>query len=136
MDPTSDFLRNRGFDLYRREGDKRKQTGLQDLLSLIGGYSGTVAPTPGQQIGQQESQADRAQRASEASASNALGNRRQDFEENAYWGKSPGGVPSFWDILSGGGYGGYGVGGLYQGGVTELPPVYDAYGNPTSVRPR
>lgn len=106
LDPTSDFLRNRGYDLYGAKGEERKQTGLKDLLALIGGYSGTVAPTPGQQIGQEESQADRAQRAAEAAMSNALGTRRQDFEENAYWGISPKGVPSFWDILNQGGYGG------------------------------
>lgn len=106
LDPTSDFLRNRGYDLYGQKAEQRKQTGLQDLLALIGGYSGTVAPTPGQEIGQQESQADRAQRAAEAAAQNALGNRQQDFTENSYWGISPKGVPSFWDILNGGGYGG------------------------------
>lgn len=138
LDPTSDFLRNRGFDLYGRKAEQRQQTGLQDLLAMIGGYSGTVAPTPGQQIGQQESQADRAQRAAEAAAANALGTRRQDFEENAYWGKSPAGVPSFWDILGGGGYGGFdinregnlGAGGAYQGGVYEPPIRLDAYGQP------
>ena len=141
LDPTSDFLRNRGYDLYGQKAEQRKQTGLQDLLALIGGYSGTVAPTPGQQIGQEESQADRAQRAAEAAMQDALGTRRQDFEENAYWGISPKGVPSFWDILGGGGFGGGnpytwspGRGGSYQGGVTELPPQVDAYGNLTSVR--
>jgi hypothetical protein len=101
LDPTSDFLRNRGYDLYGQKSEQRKQTGLQDLLSLIGGYSGTVAPTPGQQIGQQESQADRAQRASEAAMQNALATRGQDFQENSYWGITPKGVPSFWDILNG-----------------------------------
>lgn len=143
LDPTSDFLRNRGYDLYSQKSEQRKQTGLQDLLSMIGGYSGTAVPTPGQQISQQESGADRAQRASEAAAANALGTRRQDFEENAYWGKSPAGVPSFWDILGSGGYGGFnlntagnrGAGGSYQGGVYELPPQVDAYGNLTNRRP-
>lgn len=137
LDPTSEFLRNRGYDLYGQKAEHRKQAGLGGLLGLLGGYSGTVVPTPGQEIGQRESQADRAQRAAEAAMANALGTRRQDFEENAYWGISPKGVPSFWDILGQGGFGGgnpyefsTGRGGSYQGGVTEIPMEYDVYGNP------
>jgi hypothetical protein len=47
---TSDFLRNRGYDLYGQQAQQRQQTGLQDLLSTIGGYSGTVVPTAGQSL--------------------------------------------------------------------------------------
>ena len=56
----------------------------------------------------------------------ALGNRRQDFEENSYWGKAPSGVPSFWDILNGS----YGGGNNANLRVTELPARYDPYGRP------
>lgn len=42
-------LRNIG-----RTADDQQQRGFQDLLSLIGNYSGTVAPTPGQEIQQQQ----------------------------------------------------------------------------------
>lgn len=37
--PNSDFVRNRGFDLYNREGEERKQTGIKDFLSLLGAYT-------------------------------------------------------------------------------------------------
>lgn len=39
--PNSDFVRNRGFDLYNQQGDQRQQQGIQDLLSLI---AGTTSP--------------------------------------------------------------------------------------------
>ena len=48
--PGSDFVRNRGFDLYGQEAEKYKQRGLDNLLSLLQGYSGTVVPTAGQAI--------------------------------------------------------------------------------------
>lgn len=38
--PNSDFVRNRGFDLYNQQGDQRQQQGIQDFLSLLGGYTG------------------------------------------------------------------------------------------------
>jgi len=50
LDPTSDFLRNRGFDLYKRNANQRQQQGFGNLLNLVGTYSGAVAPTPGQEI--------------------------------------------------------------------------------------
>lgn len=49
-DPTHDFLRNRGFDLYGQKAEERQQTGLKDLLSLLSGYSGSVVPTTGQAL--------------------------------------------------------------------------------------
>ena len=48
--PGSDFVRNRGYDLYGQKAQANQQTGLQDLLSTIGGYSGTVVPTAGQSL--------------------------------------------------------------------------------------
>lgn len=50
LDPTSDFLRNRGFDLYKTQANQQQQQGLGNLMNLIGTYSGNVAPTPGQEI--------------------------------------------------------------------------------------
>lgn len=67
--PGDDFLTNRGFDLYKRRAREQQRGGIQDLATLIGTYSGNVAPTPGQEIGQRESAADRGQRASEFSQS-------------------------------------------------------------------
>lgn len=58
---TGTFQGNRGADLYHTQANQNQQTGLQDLLSLVGGYSGTVAPNAGQllqnqQFGQQLNQ--------------------------------------------------------------------------------
>lgn len=44
--PGSEFVRNRGFDLYNEQADARQQQGFQDLLSLI---ASTTAPTLQQQ---------------------------------------------------------------------------------------
>lgn len=52
--PGSDFARNRGFDLYGQKAEQNKDRGLDNLLKLVGGFSGTVAGTPG--MAQQESQ--------------------------------------------------------------------------------
>jgi len=54
--PSSDFVRNRGFDLYQNQAENRKSQGLKDLMGLIGGMSGTVATTPALQ--QQQGQFD------------------------------------------------------------------------------
>jgi len=50
LDPTSDFLRNRGFDLYKAQANAQQQQGLGNLNNLVGAYSGNVAPTPGQEM--------------------------------------------------------------------------------------
>lgn len=61
------FQENRGQDLYHQQAQQQQQQGLQDLLSLIGGTSGTLTATPGQilqnnqfnkQLGQNASQFD------------------------------------------------------------------------------
>lgn len=101
LDPSSEFLRNRGYDLYGEKAQGRQQQGLQNLLGLIGGYSGAVAPTPGQELSQRESAADRAQRAAEAAMANALGQSRLDFEQNAYWGIAPKNAPDWLSIVLG-----------------------------------
>ena len=52
--PGSDFIRNRGFDLYGQQAESYKQRGFDDFLKLLSGVSGTVAPTTGQSIQQQQ----------------------------------------------------------------------------------
>ena len=47
--PSSDFVRNRGYDLYGEKADQYQQRGFDDFLKLLTGYSGTVLPTVGQQ---------------------------------------------------------------------------------------
>ncbi len=55
--PSSDFVRNRGFDVYNEQADKYQQRGFDDFLNLLRGTSGTIAPTPGEQL--QNTQFDR-----------------------------------------------------------------------------
>jgi parvulin-like peptidyl-prolyl isomerase len=52
--PGSDFVRNRGFDLYNTQADQYQQQGFDNFLKMLAGYSGTVAPTFGQQIDQDQ----------------------------------------------------------------------------------
>jgi hypothetical protein len=46
----SDFLRNRGYDLYGQQSQQNQQAGLQDLNSLISGVSGPALTNQGQQL--------------------------------------------------------------------------------------
>jgi hypothetical protein len=52
--PGSDFVRNRGFDLYGEKADAYKARGFDDFLALLKGVSGTVAPTTGEQTALQQ----------------------------------------------------------------------------------
>lgn len=52
--PSSDFVRNRGFDLYGQQADQYRQRGFDDFLQLLKGASGTIAPTPGEQSQNQQ----------------------------------------------------------------------------------
>lgn len=52
--PSSDFTRNRGADLYHDQANQYQQQGLNNLLGLVGGYSGNVGTSAGQQ--QQQNQ--------------------------------------------------------------------------------
>ena len=47
--PGSDFIRNRGFDLYGQQAEGYKQRGFDDFLKLLSGTIGTVTPNAGQQ---------------------------------------------------------------------------------------
>ena len=64
--PGSDFVRNRGFDLYGQQAEQYKQRGFDDFLKLLSGESGTVMPTTGQQIQSGQFGQDLAQRQREA----------------------------------------------------------------------
>lgn len=54
MDPTSHFLQNRGYDLYRGRANQQQQQGLQNYFGLLGATSGVLAPTPGQEFQNQQ----------------------------------------------------------------------------------
>lgn len=48
--PGSEFLRNRGVDLFGQRSEARQQAGLQGLLGLLGGVAGPAAAFRGQDI--------------------------------------------------------------------------------------
>lgn len=66
------FQENRGQDLYHQQAQQNQQTGLNDLLSLIGGYSGTVAPSAGQNLQNNQFYANLGQQGNEFNATNSL----------------------------------------------------------------
>lgn len=79
--PGSDFVRNRGFDLYGEEAEGYKQRGFDNFLNLLGGYSGTVMPTAGQQMQNQQFYQDMATRNQQANAQMALEREAQELNE-------------------------------------------------------
>lgn len=100
-----DFLNQRGSRLYRSEIENRKRTGLQDLLSFLKGYSGTVSATPGQlmQYGQRQQ---------ENSFENAMALMQRQFAQRGLDEENAREIPYSY-LTSGAGVGG--GSGLYQG---------------------
>ena len=85
--PGSDFVRNRGFDLYGEQAEASKQRGLDNFLKLISGYSGTVMPTAGQMMQSDEGDKDRAFRADQALLDRTHDTMQQSaqIEARNYW---------------------------------------------------
>jgi hypothetical protein len=90
--PGSDFVRNRGYDLYGQQAQQRQQTGLEDLLQTIGTYSSPALGAQGQalqnqqfgqNLAQQGSQFDQslAQKGSQFSQDFGLQQQNQAFGE-------------------------------------------------------
>lgn len=69
--PGSEFIRNRGYDLYGRQAQQRQQQGLGDLLSFLGQYQQLV-PTPGQNLSTGLGYAQLGQAANEFNTTNAF----------------------------------------------------------------
>lgn len=82
--PGSDFIRNRGFDLYGEDAEKYRQRGLDNLLALLRGYSGTVVPTADQQIQSNQFAQTMQNRNAQDAAQAALANAQLDFEKTKY----------------------------------------------------
>ena len=80
--PGSDFVRNRGFDLYGQQAEQYKQRGFDDFLKLLSGESGTVMPTAGEQIKSGEFSQDLAQRQREANQHGAEFNADYALKKN------------------------------------------------------
>ena len=104
------FVGNRGADLYNQQSQANQQTGLSDLMNLIGTSSGTLAPTPGQN--QQNSQFYSSLGQSGSEFQQSLAEQQFNDQINALIGLSNSGI---------GGTGG--VGGLsgLTGGLTSVP---------------
>lgn len=85
--PGSDFVRNRGFDLYGQEAEASKQRGFDNFLKMIGAFSGTVAPTTGQSLQSSQADADRLASATQADLSRKHSTAMQSSQEEArnYW---------------------------------------------------
>jgi hypothetical protein len=77
--PGSDFIRNRGFDLYGQQAEGYKQRGFDDFLKLLSGTIGTVTPNAGQQ--QQQGQFDANLRLQQQQANAGIG--RSNVADNA-----------------------------------------------------
>jgi hypothetical protein len=68
----SGIVNNYGYDLYNQKGQANQQQGITDLLSMLGGYSGTVTPTAGQNLQNTQFGQSLGEQASEFGQSNAL----------------------------------------------------------------
>lgn len=68
LGPGSEFLRNRGFDLYRKASTGLQQQGMQDIMGLLSGISGAYNPLYSTNVNAQVQREGIGQRASEASA--------------------------------------------------------------------
>jgi hypothetical protein len=87
--PGSEFLDRRGYRLYRSEMENRQRKGLQDLLAMLQGYSGTVTATPGQLM-------DYSQRNAQNTWQNLMGLQQQQLAERQnqnQWQEFSGGAP-------------------------------------------
>ena len=89
LDTSSPFLQSRGRELYGARAEQRQQQGIDNLLKMLGTYSGTVSPSTGEQ-----------QRANEQSYSSqwdiinknqAETDKNRAFQQNRmdWWGQHP-----------------------------------------------
>lgn len=87
--PGSEFLRNRAVDLYGQRAEERKGRGLDSLLKMMQGFSGTAVAAPASILQAEESAAGRGTQMSLAQLQNALDEarlREQAREFNAQYG--------------------------------------------------
>ena len=113
--PGSEFVANRGFDLYNRQGEQRQQKGIEDLLAMISGY--TAPELHQREINQKGSQfaQSQAQQQHQFAASLAQQIAQMKQENSQFMATHPGAAinsgPSFHDtpslIYNGGGSGGH-----------------------------
>ena len=68
----SGIVNNYGYNLYNKTGQANQQQGITDLLSMLGGYSGTVVPTAGQNQTAQTAANSLAEQGRESDQSNSV----------------------------------------------------------------
>lgn len=93
--PGSDFLNRRGYRLYRTETEARQRRGLQDLLAMLQGYSGTVSATPGQLMDYSQTNAQRSWQNQMDTLQQQLAERAKQSQWIEDSGGTPGGFLSF-----------------------------------------
>lgn len=77
--PGSEFINNRGFDLYRTNANQAQGQGINDYLALLSGASGTLSPTAGQQLQNQQFGQSLAAQEQQNQAQNALTAQGQEL---------------------------------------------------------
>ena len=82
--PGSDFVRNRGFDLYGEEAEKYKQRGIDNLLAMLQGYSGTITPTTGQALQSDQFNQEIAMQKAQQALQNALVQQKTEPKKREY----------------------------------------------------
>jgi len=90
-----------GYDLHNKRSDEMKQRGIDDLLKLVTGYSGTVAPTTGQQMDQRQFDQNNLFRQNESNAANSLARQGMLAKEREANKPKWGVVSSGWDAYNG-----------------------------------
>ena len=71
-----------GYDLHNKRGDEMRQRGVDNLLKLVTGYSGTVAPTPGELLNKDTADRQLSQASYSANADRNLAQRKLDDAKN------------------------------------------------------
>ena len=65
MGAGSEFLQNRGYDLYNQQANQQTQSGITNLLGMLQGYSSPALQYQGQQLQNAQSGAAQGQQANE-----------------------------------------------------------------------
>jgi hypothetical protein len=80
MGPLSGVSNFAGYDIGKKQAKADQAMGLEQLMAMLTGYSGTVAPTTGEQQRGSEFDRELAFRQRESDAANSLAQQRLDVE--------------------------------------------------------
>ena len=99
--PGSGLSNAFGYDLYKRDAAEQKQRGFDDLLKMLTSYSGTVAPTAGETIGEEQSSMEQGFRERESAAAASLAQQQLRAKQTELNKPKWGVVTSGWDAQNG-----------------------------------